>query len=305
MTSKILLATTLLLTACGNYSNEDLEFMNAVPTRGDLSASMPRSALTANEAELSRLTHETVAAFNDALMFLEAADTVRTFPPTTRIPNGRIWGPVDARETGWQWRFVITRAPEMPDVFDYRFELRPVGDGDNWIPFIDGWFAASNGARKGVGHFRIQTDPLFAADFPLEVNAKGESLKELIVDYSTAGYPIMVTMNMSLYVNVRLEGRTNITTIRYHHELQESGAGLMEFLGTGSDGKSISVVSQWMPTGRGRATATWDDGMGVMLTRIECWNDSFVETYDYTPWAVPPDPIEEGDPASCPDFSTP
>ena len=26
---------------CGNYSNEDLEFMNAVPERSDLSADLP------------------------------------------------------------------------------------------------------------------------------------------------------------------------------------------------------------------------------------------------------------------------
>jgi len=79
MTSKsLLLAATLLAGACGNYSNEDLEFMNAVPAEQDLSVNMPRSNLLVNEAELSTLTHDTVATFNGALDFLNAADVIRT-----------------------------------------------------------------------------------------------------------------------------------------------------------------------------------------------------------------------------------
>jgi len=42
MTSKSLLSTLVLLAAtlgaCGNYSNEDLEYMNAIPARDDMSA---------------------------------------------------------------------------------------------------------------------------------------------------------------------------------------------------------------------------------------------------------------------------
>ena len=28
------------------------------------------------------------------------------------------------------------------------------------------------------------------------------------------------------------------------------------------------------------------------MTRTQCWDDSFRQTYDYTPWDRPPDPIE-------------
>jgi len=41
------------------------------------------------------------------------------------------------------------------------------------------------------------------------------------------------------------------------------------------------------------------------MTRTQCWDDSFRQTYDYTPWDDDvTDPIEEGDPALCPDIST-
>jgi hypothetical protein len=302
-TLALLVAT---LAACGNYSNEDLEFMNAVPAREDLDIEIPQSQLApANEAELSRLTHETVEAFNGALVFLEAADKIRRFQPTSRIADGRVWGPWPMdKQPSWQWRFVITRDPVMADVFNYVFEVQPIGGvDDDWTPFIDGWFAAGTGVRKGVGHFRAQTDPLRAAGFPVETNLKGETLQLLIIDYSTAAFPVSVTMNMVLYLHGGFD-LADTATIRYRHELQESGAGLMEFSGTGSDGKSISVVSHWMPTGRGRADATATDGTATG-TWTQCWDDSFTETYKSKPWAEFPEAPLTGEVTSCPDFSAP
>jgi hypothetical protein len=299
----LLLGVTLFLAACGNYSNEDLEFMNAVPAVEDISAYIPRAALTVDEAELSRLTHDTILVFNGALKFLEAADVIRTYQPTSRIPAGRVWGPIPMdKQPGWQWRFVVTRDLDELDKFNYRFEVQRIGAGDTWALFFDGWFAAATGVRKGVGHFRIGTDALREAGFPVEINEKREMLKELIVQYSTAAFPVSVTMNMALYRNVDL-GFTDIATIRYHHEAQESGAGLMEFAGSDTMGRSFSIVSRWLPTGRGRADATATDGT-VVGTRTQCWSDSFEETYNNEPWLTPPTDMR-GDPALCPDFSMP
>ena len=298
----LLFGLALLTAACGNYSNEDLEFMNAVPAAEDISASIPRSMiLPANEAELSRLTHATITEFNGALRFLDAADFIRTFPPTSRIPNGRIWGPFPMDDQpGWQWHFVIRRDPVVADRFNYDFEVQPIGGAD-WTPFIDGWFAAANGVRKGVGHFRMQTEHLRAAQFPLERNPKDEVLQLLIVDYSTATFPVSVTMNMALWTNVSVNGFTTTASFRYHHEAHEAGSGLMEFEGSDSMGKSFSIVSRWMPTGRGRADAVATDGT-LTGTWTQCWDDSFVLTYNNTPWDSM---MNRGDPASCPDFSAP
>src|SRR5262245_3345139 len=82
LAAAIVLAITLFA-GCGNYSNEDLEFMNAVPARQDLIAFIPRSPiLPANEAELAKDTHDVIATFNGALDFLVAADLIRTYQPT-------------------------------------------------------------------------------------------------------------------------------------------------------------------------------------------------------------------------------
>ena len=105
--------------------------MNAVPAADDISPNIPRASLPANEAELSRDTHAVIKAFNGALDFLEAADTIRTWPPTSRIPNGRIWGPWPMNDhPGWQMRFTMSRDPAAPEMFGYRFEVEPIGAGD-------------------------------------------------------------------------------------------------------------------------------------------------------------------------------
>jgi hypothetical protein len=303
-----LLLAVSLLTACGNYSNEDLEYMNAVPARVDIAAVMPRSMiLPANEAELSRLTHDVVNAFNAMLNFLDLADHIRTFQPTSRIANGRIWGPAPMEENpGWQWRFLVTRNPSEPDMFSYAFQVQPIGGADTWIPFIDGSFAASTGVRKGVGMFSIKTDSLRAAGFPVESNAKKEILKQLTVMYSTAAFPISVTMQLVLYPLGADGDFTNTVTIDYHYEAQSNGQGAMEFKGTDSTtGWTLGIISRWLPTGRGRADARAMDGAALDMTRTQCWDDSFRATYNYTPWSEMPAVDNFGDmTVDCPDIST-
>jgi hypothetical protein len=291
------------LASCGNYSNEDLEFMNAVPARSDLTASMPRAMLTVNEAELSRDTHDVIRTFNGALEFLKIADLIRTYPPTSRIPDGRIWGPVaDDKHPGWQWRFVMTRDPSVSGTFNYTFDEQPIGT-DQWYELLNGSFVATGGARRGIGHFSITTDALWAVGFPFDYGADGSLLRQLDIKYSTADYPISVVMHLEMYPDA--VGGNHVTTslIAYTYEALESGRGAMQFVGTDATGKSFSVVSGWLASGRGRADATYvDPANGVNLTWTECWNDSFMSVYDNKPW----DPTQNGgDAALCPDVSTP
>jgi len=303
MTSKLLLVATVLLAACGNYSNEDLEFMNAVPAREDLTATIPPAMiLPANEAELARDTHDAIRTFNGALNFLSAADYIRTFPPTSRIADGRVWGPAAMDDhPGWQWRFVMRRDPATPEKFDYEFDVEPVGAGDQWIAFIDGAFLATGGARRGMGTFRIRTDDLRLANFTFAYGADGSLLKELDVAYSTAAFPVSVTMDLQLYPNASdiPPDFTTVTFLHYHHEAEENGQGKMEFSGTDATGKMLAINSRWLASGAGRADVTASDGMGFNGTWTECWDSSFRETFNQTSW----DATSRGDMALCPDVS--
>ena len=82
-----------LAAGCGNYSNEDLEFMNAVPAESDLSANIPPRPLSLpalSEAELAKDTHDTVKLFNGLLdTVLAGVEVLRTYQPTGRGPDSR------------------------------------------------------------------------------------------------------------------------------------------------------------------------------------------------------------------------
>src|SRR5690242_6412920 len=99
--SSLALALSFVALGCGtgNYSNEDLEFMSALPERGDVVASIPtQSALAPAEmAELYLATRAAVNDFNGLVdTFLGVIDTARSRPPSSRLPDERIWGPFAA-----------------------------------------------------------------------------------------------------------------------------------------------------------------------------------------------------------------
>jgi hypothetical protein len=306
MTSRRIISTLLLaaaVSACGNYSNEDLEFMNAVPARQDLVANLKTGPLvTINEAELAKDTHNVVAVFNGALDFLKIADLIRAFQPTSRIPDGRIWGPVaDNNHPGWQWRFVMTKDPLIAGQFNYHFDEQPVGAGDTWYTLLTGKFLATGGgARRGMGHFTLTTDAARVAGFQFDFGTDGSLLQTLDIDYSTADYPISVVMHLVLYPNARDQNDyTTMSMIDYTYDALETGQGGMQFKATDATGKSLSVGSRWLASGRGRADATGaDPSSGASLTWAECWDDSFMSVYDNKSWAPP----MTGDPTLCPDI---
>jgi hypothetical protein len=244
-----------------------------------------------------------IRTFNGALDFLKVADLIRTYPPTSRIPDGRIWGPVpDDKHPGWQWRFVMTRDSSGPGKFNYTFDEQPIGGGDRWYTLLLGWFVATGGARRGMGEFTIQTDPLWEAGFVFDFGADGSLLKQLAITYSTADYPISVVMHLELYPGASGGNHDTTSAIDYTYEALETGQGALQFVGSDATGKSFSVVSRWLASGQGRADATYvNSANGVNLTWTECWNDSFMSVYDAKQW----DPtMDSGKQSLCPDIST-
>jgi len=309
MTCKSVFLGVALLASCGNYSNEDLEFMNAVPATADLTANMPRSnILPANEAELSRLTHDVIRTFNLMLdQILGVADVIRMYQPTGRAPNQRIWGPVPAdkpSQLGWQWRFRVTRDPATSDYFEYFFEIQRIGAApDDWLPFIHGDFEATSGVRRGTGMVQADTQMLRDAGFPFD-DSDG-TVHSIMIRYSTREYPISVVMEMVTLPKPTVDNPSpTVTTIKYEYGQQETGQGAMGFSGTDSEGKSIAVVTRWLASGQGIGQATWMDGLGASFTRTECWDDSFRETYDNTPWDPSNLAKNSGDPSFCPAIPT-
>jgi len=303
------LAATFVLgvlgAGCGNYSNEDLEFMNAVPDQTDLAANLPvRSALaTGTEAELAKDTHDTVKIFNGILdSVLGDVEAIRAVQPTGRGPDSRTWGPfpdTNPLQTAWEWQFAMQR--EADGSFSYAFNLEPLGAGGSaWLSLITGNFTPSPGVRRGAGSFTLTTAALRAAGFPFDPGLG--KLDTLMVTYQTKDFPISVVMNLVSFPNYPTDLVTT-NSVHYEYGAQADGSGAMKFTMTGnlipitSAIEVVQVTSQWLASGAGRADLTVLQGDGAGMMQSECWDTSFNATYNSKPWS----PSEDlNDPSFCP-----
>jgi hypothetical protein len=304
--SPFVVATLLVAIAgCGNYSNEDLEFMNALPEKSDLTADVPmRSAVTlASTAELYRTTREVAAIFNGITdAFLNLIDGIRAFPPTTRKPDERIWGPVPAaNQPGWLVRMIMQRQPEVA-TFSYSLDFIPAGAPDSAaISLITGSFAAAGGVRKGSGEIHVTTDMLRAAGGDPGLGY----LETLDVLYDTSAPPISVDLT---FVNLPDPLKPlDPTTGHYVYSAQENGQGALsyEFSANSIPGPAgldtFNVTSRWLGTGEGRSDLQVVSGDAVGALEAQCWNSQLQAVYIDKPWA----PLEDiGAPADCPAIPT-
>ena len=312
-------ALVLLLGACGDYSNEDLEFMNAVPQSSDLHADIPAvtSAIElADEAELAKQTHTVTTTFNgiaDTLVTL--VDTVRSYSPTSRTPDSRTWGPFRFDKTklknlNWQMRVRVVRDQIVADRFDYYIEVHEDGNADtDWPTFVSGFFDSGHTARRGVGHLLLDTAKVRAEG--LDVSDLG-MLDDLTIDYDTLDDPLTIDMTI---VDLPPAGSTDPgSMVRYSYSQTAAGQGEMIFdlignlITTTPAIEDLQVTSQWLTSGAGKATVKVLSGDGAGASQTECWNASFVATYNDKPWSaaedVPPNPpADPGD--LCPAISTP
>ena len=317
MTSRRLALTLAVLcatgAACGNYSNEDLEFMNALPESSDLRVNMPAvtSAVElANEAELAKSTHDTTRGLNGLLMGLVGiVDAVRSYPPTGRTATSRIWGPFPTdrakmKNLDWETKMIVSRDVTDLGRFDYEISAHHDGAADtDWPVLISGWFQVGKTARRGMGHVELVTATARAEGY--DTSDLG-TLDHLEIDYDTSADPVMVTMHIT---DLPAAGSTDpAPTAAFTYAQNASGQGEMTFdlvgnLIPGPAVEDLRITSRWLGTGEGRADLAVISGDGVVAHQTECWGPSFQATYNDKPWApaedVPASP--PGDPADfCP-----
>lgn len=299
----VVVALTLLV-GCGNYSNEDLEYMNALPERDDLAANLPqaRSAVLADTAELYRLTYEVTRAFNGSLeAFLRLIEAIRSYSPTSRTPLSRTWGPFPAeKHPGWLVQMVISRAAADSNAFSYWVGFQPVSDqSGDWLKLISGTFAASGGVRRGMGSLDVDTRALRAAGFDPELGF----LERMNVDmYNTDADPITVHTTLTNLPNPFKPDEIRQAVYDYREWSDRRGEMTFNFKADSVPGLAVetfSVVSRWQGGGAGRSDVQVVEGDGAGAQWAQCWDARFQPTYTNKPWA----PAENlGDPSACPDI---
>jgi hypothetical protein len=318
MTSKrfalAFLSMLALLAGCGNYSNEDLEYMNALPESDDVRVNIPPVTSPielANEAELAKSTHDTTRGLNGLLVALVGIiDTVRSYPPTARTATSRIWGPFPADRTkmknlDWETRMSVSRDDADPGRFDYEIAVHHLGAVDtDWPVLIQGWFQVGKTARRGMGHVELLTADARAEG--LDVADLG-MLDHLEITYDTSADPVTVAMHIT---DLPAPGSADpAPTATFTYAQNAAGQGEMTFdiisniIPLTPAVEDMRITSHWLSTGEGRADLTVVSGDGAGAQQIQCWDRSFQETYNSKPWApkenFPTDP--PGDPAAfCP-----
>jgi hypothetical protein len=304
MTSKrtfsIVVLAGLLVGACGNYSNDDLDFQLALPEASDMAAQMQLSVVRLNSAEYYRATRTAITTFNGMVESLAGLiDLVRGITPTTRNGNERVWGPWPADKVpGWELRVVMQRTAVSASMLhmDYWVQVRPVGTGDSgWVSFLVGQYTSAGAARVGQGEIALRADYVRAARYPIDTDAGLVNLEYLIVTYDNAAFPIHVTMDIA---------NRDSTTGQYESFQNQDGSGQMSFdwqgkaEATGAD-VSARMQAEWIGSGAGRADLTAvlasDQPTVVTTLGIDCWGVDSVATYSYRL----ADGSVSGDPGSC------
>ncbi|WP_257458147.1 hypothetical protein [Archangium lipolyticum] len=310
----------LLLLGCftascgGNFSNDDLEFLNALPTREDLTAKLPGTGESVSEqglgqrTELQALgnisqryveTRRVSDEFNTGLDgLLTVLERIRKLRPTTRASELRVWGPWDDAEiSGHELRFVMNREPEQ---FRYLLQLRRKGSGEEgWWSAVMGTFKPEGGLRKGEG--TVQLLLAEARDHGYETKGHRD-LDQLNILYQTRALPIRVQMHF-----VPSERSLKPEFIYTYREIP-GGLAEMAFLIRdvdmilGGRREDVAIVSRWTRDqgGVGFASVTGGDlPAGRTANQVECWDASFRLTYSKRSW----DDSEEGSASTCPDVS--
>lgn len=312
MRNLLLCLLALGAAACGgDFSNEDLEFLNALPERQDLAAALPGSASNAAAldgavqalavGELSELYQDTRRAsdnFNrgvDGLLTL--LEHIRRLPPTTRAPGMRTWGPYPDRDhPGLDVRFQMRRDAAR---FEYTLQYRRRGEGEEgWWSLIVGHFNADAGIRKGEGGVSLLLREARERGF---VTGDLGALDTLSIGYQTRTLPLQVEEIFDF-----APGSLGPSQVRYTYRAFPQGPGEMRFViadvqrTPGAQLETLDITSRWTADAGGVGSVQVRSGDYAGASSTECWDAAFRTTYKSASW----DPFGgEGSASACPDVA--
>jgi hypothetical protein len=289
---------TAVVASCGNYSNEDLLYMSAVPSSSQLAVVLPAAATTVIQAELAQDTHNGIGNVNTLLDdVLGLVDAIRSYEPTSRTSSSRTWGPfADSNHPGWQWELVVNRTGAT--TFEYQLDVQNTAGGSPWVAFLRGTFDLAGGVKQGSGTVNADFAALATAAFPLDDSSR--PLKTLSITYQnfqTPGSPVSVTL-----VIERMPDNNGVTSVTFTYEILADGSGEIAFTLVGNviPGPAIETLAlnaQWLAAGAGKATLAVVSGDGAGMAQTECWDSTFEATYNDKPWSATED---VGDASLCP-----
>jgi hypothetical protein len=303
------LSALLLLCACGNLSNQDVAYLEAIPQRGSVKLSIPpgdsgQPACALGTADVWNFAKTTGAGINSLLDgILVLVEAIRTLPPTTRTSDSRTWGPwPDDKHPGVEFKVDIFRELDpqgVPWRWIYSFVARKARGP--FLPVLEGEFFGAQ-ARNGVGRLVIHFENLTA----LGLNDPNQGTPPALPGrfyYDLSGDPRTISLDMTDNpLGFGLVG------FDYFFAGYLDGHGRFDYaMPPDKSGCRYEVTTWFTAAGAGKLTLHVHCGPFSLGDVLQCWDQSACLTYVDDPFAFTPScngtkPCKLGAAASCPNL---
>jgi hypothetical protein len=284
-TSAAALALLAAASGCGTWSNEDIAFVEALPTSQALKVALPASAGQALCAPpgpsavwgWAKPAGDGLNALADVV--LGFVDLVKSVTPTTRAADARTWGPFqDSKHPGKEVRVTMTRGPDADGtpVYTYAFEARP--EGGDFEAVLDGTFRGES-AAAGTGQFALHFATLRALG--MDDHPESDPTGDLTIQYDKTADP------RTLGLDVQTETAT-LEAFDYGYAGYASGKGFFHYAFINPQQQRYVVDARFDAAGAGRADVSLVLGSNLTLGYSECWDSAACVTDVKDPLAGTP-----------------
>lgn len=315
---------------CGNLSNDDLLFLNAIPKAKEVELVVKdnpqvANALVGEAAESYQWSVAVSEGINVGVAgLLDFVDSLgKDHPPTKREENKRIWGPIkDIDNSGFTLRLEIQRQRLDNDAPRYVFCLHVGQDSDvtgkepsctgpdevsGLSLILWGFFdptAANGTARTGKGEVHLDFEASRTLGFG---KPDDRGLFNVLYDFSNGGSAKHVQIDWEAPADFV----TEFNNLSYDYALAEDGwtSFFFQFDGNADHTplpllETHTVTAYWKDDVAGRADVQIQGGdipAGEQASFTECWDAFVLRTYAKFEWnGATPILFIEGDIGACP-----
>jgi hypothetical protein len=305
----------LALCACGNLSNDDIAFAEALPRTGDLHVQIPAQS---TQSSSSALAAQSVCSLGAAQQWLLGArdtgdklnaavdavlgiiDAIRHAAPTTRKPDMRVWSFPDSKHPGVDIEASLLRvaapAGSDPAQQPWSFAIDARRAPGPWLEILYAYFVGAE-ASRGLGEISIEFDNFRA----LQINGPSDPSGTMLIHYDLSGNPRTIQIDL---------GATGLglSQFDYFYAGYSNGSGRFDYIFPDALGNRFSLQTAFTAAGAGKAHMFVVTSLGATGTLDECWDASACLTYVLDPLSVTPIcsgiPAgfcpAQGDPSTCP-----
>ncbi len=282
---RVAILFSLMLCACGDWSNQDLEYLYALPQKDQLKAEL--GAMSAGQGlrhdpllgDHSDVYDGAVKASNDFNKFLDSIltglDGLRAIHPTTRQATKRIWGPyADDKNPGFDVKAEIEKTGEKS--YKWSLQARKRGTAD-FTTIAGGRFVATESLRKGQGDFFL--DAVAASTLYGKMKEKPTDPDRVDFGYETSSDPVIV--------EIRAKVPSLTTPVGWDLNRYADGSGVFAFTVEGlmdPNATKISALVAYDAKGAGKVTYTILAGNYVGYAAEQCFDDAQKVIYEAGNW---------------------